>query len=415
MDTHANPDVPCRCDSSGSTVETVLAGSAGRYGNYSEPDLPTPPPLTNRGALITIPLVNRFLIDWAAFTFKITSPHEIVNIIRLKPALFTELERGMHGYRKSLRFGNIGIYFDGQENMGCHVSMTGQGCRQYENQFEENPWHDLFSAVLAEKGKFTRLDLAHDNVDGLLDLEKLKTAIICREVKSRFRKASENKNYDLSRNVSQSDNGHTIYFGKRSSRVYMRFYDKAAQMETPLPWNRAEIELKEQRAHKAVQFLSSGIPIGQVFVGIINQYLSVINIDDSNTSRCTVQEWWSDWLQSTEKLKLTIAKETKTVEEAMDYVRRQYAPTFAMIKEHLGVATFNDYLHELVKDGAERMSMKHEQMLFLSAQKNSDNYNQEKEEFKERSAIIEFDGKKSPEVAAAYAHILLDQHGDSHG
>ena len=367
------------------------------------------PPLTNRGALITVPLVNQFLIDWAAFTFKLADPQEVVGIIRLKSELFTEIERGMHGYRKSLRFGNIGIFFDGQENMGCHVNMSGQGCRQYEGQFEVSPWLDLFTAVLDNKGKFTRLDLAQDNVDGLLDLDKLKSAIVNREIRSRFKKASENKNYHLSRDITQSDDGNTLYFGKRSSRVFVRFYDKAAQHEIPFFCNRAEIELKEQRAQKAAEFLAYGQPIGQLFVGILNQYLAIINLDNTNISRCSLQTWWSEWLQSTEKVKLTTAKAVKTVAEAMEYINRQYAPTLAMIKTHLGVVTFNDFIRELIKSGVERMSMKHEQILFLSSQKNADNYSQEQEEYEERAAIMEYDGGLDRKEAEELARLALDK------
>jgi len=63
------------------------------------------------------------------------------------------------------------IYYDGREEMGCHVEMSGQGCRQYEANFTDSPWKDLFGVVLSEGGKFSRLDLAIDNVDGVLSLE----------------------------------------------------------------------------------------------------------------------------------------------------------------------------------------------------------------------------------------------------
>lgn len=392
-----------------------FSGSAESPGDAPELLPPCPeadkPPLTNRGALITVPLVNQFLIDWAAFTFKLNDPQEVIKIIGLKSSLFTELERGIHGYRKSLRYGSIGIFYDGQANMGCHVVMSGLGCRQYEGQFDENPWLDLFKNALSFNVNFTRLDLAHDNVEGELDLVKLKDAIINRQTRSRFRTASENNNFILGRDVEQTDDGHTIYFGKRSSRVFMRFYDKAAQMKTPLPWNRAEIELKNKRAQKAVNLLVSGLPIGQLFVGVLNEYLTIINLDDSNISRCTTQSWWSDWLQSTEKIRLTTSKAIKTVEEAMEYVRKQYSPTLAMIKEHLGFVPFNDYIREMINDGAERMTMKHEQMLFLSAQRKADNYDQDQDGFEERAAIMEYDGGMDRNEAEKSAALL--DHGDT--
>jgi len=353
--------------------------------------------------------LNQFLIDWVAFTVKVDDPKEVLKIIGLKSLLFSELNRGIYGYRRSLRFGNICVYFDGQANMGCHVVMSGQGCRQYESQFHKIPWFALFATAIKFNGRFTRLDIAHDNVDGALDLAKLKEAILNLEVRSRFRKASETQNFDLSPETEQSAEGHTLYFGKRSSRVFLRFYDKAAQLGLPFLWNRAELELKDNRAHEAAKHLSAGVPVGQLFVGILNQYLSIIDRDDSNTTRCSIKPWWSAWLQSTEKIKLTTAKETKTVDEVMKYVKRQYAPSLAMIKQHLGAFPFNEYIRELIKDGSDRMGLKHEQMLLVSAQGKADNYNQEKEAFEERAAIMEYDGGMDRNSAEGAARLLLEK------
>jgi len=367
------------------------------------------PPSTNRGALITYPFVNQFLIDWAAFTFKLKDPCEVLKIIDLNQALFMELERGIHGYRKSLRFGNICVYFDGQANMGCHVVMSGQGCRQYEGQFAHNPWLELLTNSIEHQASFTRLDLANDNVDEKLDLERLKASIIKREIRSRFTKAIEIKEFSLSRDASTANDGHTINFGKRVSRVVIRFYDKAAQLEIPLPWIRAEIELKDKRAQLAVMQLVAGMPVGQLFTGIINVYLAVINLDDSNISRCTVQGWWSDWLQSTEKIRLTTDKQIRCVEEVMEFVKRQYSPSLAMIKEHLGDFSFREYIRDVLTDGTKRMGMKHEQMLFVSAQGKADNYSSDQEEFEERAAIMEHDGGLSVEEAEKAAKMNKTQ------
>ncbi|MDD2732745.1 MAG: replication initiation factor domain-containing protein [Desulfuromonadaceae bacterium] len=410
---HANSDSSNDCNQSKSGIETEGDGSASTSGDA--PDTLPPdykPPLTNRGAQITVPLLDQFLIDWVAFTVKVTDPLELIKIIGLKSALFSELDRGIHGYRKSLRFGNICVYSDGQPNMGCHVVMSGQGCRQYESQFPKIPWFALFATAIKFNAKFTRLDIAHDNVDGALDLAKLKEAILKCEIRSRFRNASEIQNFDLSPEREQPADGHTLYFGKRSSRVYLRFYDKAAQLGVPFFWNRAEVELKDKRAHEAAKHLSLGVPVGQLFVGIINQYLSVINSDDSNTSRRSIQLWWSSWLKSTEKIKLTTAKEIKTVGEVMRFVKRQYAPTLAMIKTDLGDFSYNEYMRELIADGSERMGTKHEQMLLVSAQGKADNYGNHKEEFVERAAIMEFDGgleRCEAEMAARLIQKCEDQ------
>jgi len=52
----------------------------------------------------------------------------------------------------------------------------------------------------------------------------------------------------------------------------------------------------------------------------------------------------------------------------MEFIKRQYAPSFAMIRQHLGGgSSFNEYVRELLDDGTERMTAKHEQMLAASA------------------------------------------------
>lgn len=402
---HVNSDSRDQCVPSSPPLAGIAGGTA-------SPASGGEPPASKTGAPITIPLVNQFLIDWASITFKIDDPFEAARILRLDPSLFIELESGRYGYHKSLRFGNICIYFNGLANMGCHVDMSGQGCRLYESQFEGNPWLDLFVATLDNKGKFSRLDIAHDNVDGALDLDRLKSAILNGEIKSRFKKGNENKEFSLSRNTEKSDDGHTLYFGKRSSRVFLRFYDKAAQMAVPFFWNRAEFELKDKRAHKAAELLASGMPVGQLFVGIMNAYLTVINLDDSNISRCTAQVWWLSWLQSTEKVRLTTAKQVKYVEEIMQYVKQQYAPSLAMIKTHLGVISFNEYLRDLLQDGSERMGMRHEQMLFVSSQGKADNYNDDQADFEERAAIMEYDGGPERKDAEEAARLALDHEGE---
>lgn len=409
-----DPVSKSNCVQSVSGTKTGAGGSAGGSGLSPEMLSPEKPPLTNRGAQISFPLQNQFLIDWVSFTFKLNDPRAVIEIIGLKQSLFTELDAGMHGYRKSLRYGKIGVFYDGQACMGCHVSISGQGCRQYEGQFEENPWLDLFTNALSHKAKFTRLDIANDNVDGALDLTKLQSAIESKQIRSLFKNASEISTFSFSSIKSKKDDARTIYFGKRSSRVFIRFYDKAAQLETPLPWIRAEIELKKERAQKAVELMASGVPIGEIFVGVLNTYIAVINLDNNNISRCTLQTWWQSWLQSTEKIKLSTSRAIKTVEEAMDFVNRQYSPTLAMIKEYLGVAIFSEYIQDLVANGKERMSMKHEKMMFLSQQCKTDNYDQKREDFEERAAIIEYDGGKQKATAEALAHILLDRVEEGH-
>lgn len=343
-----------------------FASSGGIPAGLPEQPSPDPSPIANREMEITIPTENRFLIDWASFTFKLDDPHEVAQIIGLDPATLTALSFGFSGYRKSLKLGNISIYFDGRQDMGCHVEMTGQGCRLYEGQFTENPWQDLFQAIFVASAKFTRLDLAIDNVDGTLTLAKISAAIQDHDnaIKTQFGewRRIQKGSFDKGKQIT----GDTIYLGSSKSHIQFRIYDKAQESGLEGHWIRFELQLRDKRAHEAAKLFAAGEPVGTLAAGIINTYFAIINPDDSNKSRCSLQAWWSEWLHSTEKIRLATAEAVKLVSDTMDFIKRQYAPSLAMINKHLGTAPFKLFVQDILADGTERMSAKHERILAAS-------------------------------------------------
>lgn len=351
-----------------SDLPVVSASGGSTGGALSAPSFALPP-YTNRGAEITIPPENRSLLDWVAFTLMVNDPHEVMDTLALSSPLFTAFNYGFSGYRKSLRFGNISVYYEGREGMGCHVEMSGQGCREYEAQFEDNPWPVLFQTALAASAKFTRLDLAIDNVDGALSLERIGDALKYhdRQVRTRFgewrriQKGSFLKGEEVT--------GETIYLGSAKSHLMCRIYNKAQESGIDGNWIRFEIQLRDKRSHEAAKLFNAGVNVGSLATGIINNYFAIINDDDANKTRCTLQSWWSEWLDSTEKIKLTTAKDIKLVSDSMEFIKRQYAPSLAMINKHLGKTTFNDYFQEVLDDGRQRLGAKHERILAKSAAK----------------------------------------------
>lgn len=401
-----------KSDSRDECAQKFPPTEAGVDGSDVSPGLPsiTPtddlPPYTNRGAQITIPTENRTLVDWVAFTIKTPDPKEALSIISLDSSLFVELPKGGNGYLKALSFGQIKVFYEGRPEMGCHVVMSGEGCRLYESQFSNSPWFPLFSSLKDHKANFTRLDIATDNIDRQLCLEKIRQAILNKEIRTRFNKAKEIKEHSLSRDGASLDEGHTISFGSRQSRLFIRFYDKAAQFSLPGHWTRAELELKTERANIAVEYLVSGKPIGLLFSGIINQNLALVESSEANISRCPVQDWWHEWLGTTEKIKLTTAKAIKYVEEVMHYYEKQHASNFAMLETHLGSERFKLFFNHLIMNGKKRMSNRHRQILAVSTL-DVDNDTAEAMDFNERAALIEFDGGLSRNQAEALTLQLL--------
>lgn len=321
------------------------------------------PPSSNTGAQITAPSENRCIIDWFAFTVSHFDPFKVIDMMGLKRGLFDELERGGMGYKKSLRYGHITIFYDGAENMGCHVEMSGQGCRQYEAG--AHSWIDLIALIQIEGAKLTRLDIAIDTVDGTLKLGSINYALRHGKYRSQFTKTRQTTASDMTAD-GLKNHSQTRYFGSGSSRVMFRVYDKAAQMGLETDWIRFEIQLRDERANLAADAILVREDLGNVATGIINQYLSFINLDDSNKSRCSLLTWWENWLQHTSKLKLTMQKAKKLVSEVQEYIKKQYAPTLAMIKKAVGVSDFSDFLRDVLDDGYKRMTTKHDQIILNS-------------------------------------------------
>lgn len=324
------------------------------------------PPVSNTGAEITnAPTENRVLFDFVSLTFpQEETPDKVLEMIGLDTDLFSPCPTGSMGYKQSMRFGHISVLFDGSSGMGVHVSMSGQGCREYEAQYTSCPWLSLFENVLGHNGQFTRLDIAIDNIDGQLDLDKLEAQINEKRIRSRFKKGRKISEFSL-RECDDDSNGKTLYIGSAQSRLQIRFYDKAAQLGCDKFWTRAEIQLRSERAQVVAQHYVSNLEPSQIAVGILNTYFTPINLDDSNKTRCSTQEWWLSWLQSTEKLKLTIEKAKKTIQQIADYIRRQYAPTLAMLKEYFK-HDFNEFVRGITDEGEARMGLKHYQILASS-------------------------------------------------
>jgi phage replication initiation protein len=222
------------------------------------------PPIANREVEITIPPENRSLLDWVSFTFKLNDPYEVAGKIGIDSELFSLFPFGFSGYRKSLRFGNISIFFDGRDDMGCHVEMSGQGCRQYEGHFSESPWQELLQTVVSENGKFTRLDLAIDNVDGVLTLERIWAAIQDHEKYIRTQFGEWRRIQKGSFHKGEMITGDTIYLGSSKSHVMFRVYDKAQETKIAGHWIRFEIQLRDKRAHEAAKLFASGMPVGSM-------------------------------------------------------------------------------------------------------------------------------------------------------
>ncbi|MCE1226216.1 MAG: replication initiation factor domain-containing protein [Geobacteraceae bacterium] len=333
------------------------------------------PPSSNTGATITttaaqnleIPKENRVLIDWVSFTLPDVNPQNAIALLHLEMGAFTTLGGSM-GYKQSYRLGNISVFFDGTEEMGCHVTMSGQGCREFEAISKVKDWRSLFALVHANKGHFTRLDVAFDNVDNSLKMSTIWRCVKRGHIKSVLTSGRRVESFKLTHDGTLSK-GQTLYLGSVQSNVQYRFYDKAAQLELEEQgtWVRLEMQLRKDRADSlAEHIIMNKQTIAELATGIINSHFAFINLDDSNKTRCSLKTWWSTWLLHTSKLKLIKAKAQKILFDIMAHLENQYAPSFALLAQGLNNKVFGAFFSGMLKLGKERFTARHQQILEAS-------------------------------------------------
>ena len=296
-------------------------------------------------------------VDWIAFTSTlIPNVAEMISFLGYSADDFLMLSRGANGYKRMHRLEGspVTILSDGNEDMGIHVVIGGSAIPDLLSHFKNTITYDTpfgddavclsdfdnsimieFLQQIRRIGWLTRFDLAVDDHGArFFSVDDVRMFLDRQDVVSKFR---------TYRDVHEStfaneDTGHTIYFGSRQSEVMLRVYDKqlqqnqrAASPEDMIaePWVRWEIELKNDRANIAADFLIQRKELGEIIMEILNNYVRFIIQDDSNRSRCSSHPLWEKFVGMVGKLRLYMETVDKTIEEKKRWLIRQCLPTIA--------------------------------------------------------------------------------------
>ena len=136
--------------------------------------------------------------------------------------------------------------------------------------------------------------------------------------------------------------GDTFYLGYRTSDLFCRCYDKTLEriakddVEIPDKWVRWELVCKRDRAQAACeQLLSSGFAIGEVMVGVLSNYFTIIEpdySDDGHKYRATVNPRWEQFLGDVKPIRLfRVLRDEQTLEDKKEHVMKQYGPTLSAL------------------------------------------------------------------------------------
>lgn len=298
---------------------------------------------------VSLPQVldNRIVIDYLTFVSKCDSEYTIIKLLGLESLDFEEYDAGFYGYKKSLRYdNNIIILYGGHsywsdkdekmitDDSVC-VQMSGNGCRTFED-FSTISFMDLFKFLYENKEDYniTRLDIAYDDFENLLDINVLFQDMIAQNYCSKTR-------YYEFRGGSA---GLSLYFGSSESDVRFRIYDKASEQKISdgQHWVRVEIQLRKERAVSAVDYINAGLAIDEVYFNILNNYLRfVVRGNDSNKSRWKTAPYWEKFLKYHNKISLYVepGSDYNSLKLAY-YVEKQCSSSIATYCANYGLLPF---------------------------------------------------------------------------
>ena len=311
-------------------------------------------------------------VDWLTFSVKKEDPNEVIrDYLGLDPALFQDTGYSLLGYNKVLRFSDICVCHEPRENqhfknMGVCVSMSGNGCRAFETMSklgakdkqgkESVAFPALFRFLAAdEAANVSRIDIACDDREGYLNMDEIIDRTRSNEINSRLLRRTIN--FSLN---GKDKAGATVYIGAPSSDFRVRIYDKALEQGVDGHWVRVELVMRSANANAFVEAVTGSENVGKLAAQVINDKFSFIERDDSNISRCTVCDWWQNFVDELDKVRL-VSREViqHGVERIRGWIESQVGPSLYVLMKTMGILD----IYNIAASSAGRISSQQEALI----------------------------------------------------
>lgn len=256
--------------------------------------------------VLDFPKENRLIIDWFSFTSRKHSRDELIYLLGMVDCPFV-YSPGNKGFQHKVSYEGVHVHwcdpdFDSPLTPFVWLEMSGKGCRTYETHGGGNFkfWFDQLNTELDKDPqdrdlRVKRIDVAFDDMTGVLNIDRVFRDSIEQNFTSRFR---ENSVYATFKNGLPQI---SVDFGSKQSNVFVRIYDKAAERgftpEQVPHWVRCEFQLKDENAAGFLS-LSYQKDLQTVYSSALRNYLCFRVPDDfdSNKSRWQEADYWVRFL-----------------------------------------------------------------------------------------------------------------------
>lgn len=331
--------------------------------------------------------------DWLSFTIDPAYKNDVV--------IFGEKSIELKGWNayNTAYFSSSGAliaYHTDKPELRLYVSLSAKALYSQKMTFEK-----IIEWAIERKGKFTRIDLAKDDYEGILNLDLIYEKIKTGHLVTRFRNYSvyEGEIYSTieSGKIGNNSPAKTIYLGNlKTSNVIVRIYDKGKKEKVNYNWIRVEYQLRheasDQYCNKSIlidpdtgeiskKLNSEKKIIGNIyerdFNSVANYYLKFLDVTRNKKNEIVHKRYWNtskfwhNFIGTHERSKIGLPKYKTGLEDLRHWATRSISGLNYLLEKAYG----QDYIRERKESGKEKFkNNKYYNQLLRDKEKNETEY-----------------------------------------
>jgi len=226
-----------------------------------------------------------------------------------------------------------------------HVELPGGWCESVGAE----KCRTLLEWVTDNKGHFTRIDLAGDDYSKVITPKGVAKKCKKGELVSHCHHVT--RNYSVMGKVQD-----VLYIGSPKSFRRLRVYDKNAESDGEIDAIRWELQLRDEAAYSAFELVyENSLP--EAYLSTLVGFADFRQVKNSNVTRRQRTRWFKRIVGEAQKATLSVSKPVRTIEQTEAWLRKQAAPSLAMIVKAKGGDL--GIIEDMVIEGGKRLKPVH--------------------------------------------------------